>query len=674
MDQDREYWVESEPPDRQGRRPAQRMEDQRRSQLSPRFVLFVFVPTLLFLLLIQAVADALSKSFMGPFWNAIHPWLVVACAITLVISGAILGWHLYLRWHDARLHHFQRQAYKQRLLQAQEAREENLAMGEQTKQIVEEARTNGDNVKMSFDKDGRVIGLEVIRSLNLQAQWQLEYERQRQQLANQAVVLRAGDTAIFPGDDYRRVESEIALPAGGRKQLPQHAGSKTSGPALLREAKIVVPEPYDLLDVIDQVPEDEVFLGIDHYGRLLSCSPFGDDLCHGALNAITGKGKTILIRGLETQLLAMGAEVLHADIKFTLSDEKGNDYRPIARALLEQGEMPGLGLPHLLMREDHIYQMIQWLAGPELARRRALYHRGDHSFGAFYLVLEELAYLLGTYKELGQLIGKILVVGRSLGVKVFAVAQNFQVQNLKINSGMRENFESAWYLGGDMNSGAAVLDLSEAELRMILAQHQIRLGDGVSLFRNNKKTGEATVLRAGMASNNFVHRFLGRADGLLLPDYLLPSEEELLAREQRAGTRRVRVEEEMPPLESFTKGSVASGVRPVRPGEKPGVGQSVARNTTGQMPQNTVDSALVSEDDCAQENAVDQPGESAQGAQSRAKYRLTEQQVAMFCQLYPDIIENKDECLRKIGANTAYRVHANELILQHNLMAKKRRA
>jgi hypothetical protein len=68
---------------------------------------------------------------------------------------------------------------------------------------------------------------------------------------------------------------------------------------------------------------------------------------------------------METQLLKVGYEVVHADIKFTLVDEFGNDYRPIARALLNQGDMyaDSLSLPHLLLREDHIVSFLEWLAG-----------------------------------------------------------------------------------------------------------------------------------------------------------------------------------------------------------------------------------------------------------------------------------------------------------------------
>ena len=448
---------------------------------------------------------------------------------------------------------------------------------------------------------------------------------------------------------------------------------------------------YDLLDVVDQIPDDQVFLGMDHYGRVLGCDP-EKDLCHGALNAITGRGKTILVRGLETQLLAMGCEVVHADIKFSLSDESKNDYRPIARALLaeEQINMNGMYLPHLLLREDHICHMLEWLAGPELQRRLAMYAQGDHSYGVFFLFLEELAYLITKYKELGKLIGTILVVGRSLGIKVMAVAQNFQVQNLKINSGMRENFESAWYLGGDMDSGASVLDLSEADLKMILSQHNIQLGKGVSLFRNNMVAFDPVVLRTGMASNEFVYHFLGRADGFLLPEYLLPDPGEQGARPQRSGNRRVvspgwrAKDEEMPAFETFrvsgqmVDGSVAServsggfgrsGIEQPHEGEqaRPSAFQGASQPENGTFQSGNM------RDGAREQNGVTGPVETAGDPPNvRPMYALmTEGQIERFKVLYP--VLGKERALDEIpGCNHRHRKHAQEIIEQFGLKRRE---
>jgi len=502
MDQDYEYFVESEPPDRSRRRNRlqRQQHEEYRARMTPYFALWIGLPCLLFFFVVQAIA-----ADPGGVWAKVQPWFEGSFLTVALICFVIVGWRVYFAWLEART-----EQGKLNLL------EEDLSLKKQATRIIREADRRGDNVKLSFGEDGTVRSAEIVRSALL-------LEQQRLQLAARAGQQRQVSEA--------KEQKQLPEP-GAQKQLSEPGAQKQlialkRGPALLREPRLVVPAAYDLLDVIDDVPDGQIFLGKDYRGRYLYCDAT-DNLCHGALNAVTGRGKTILIRGLETQLLALGVEVVHADIKFSLIDEKGNDYRPIAQALMSQGEMnmSGLALPHLVVREDHICHLIQWLAGAELRRRLAMYVQGNHTYKPFYLVLEELVYLIGKYKDLGRLIGEILVVGRSLGIKVIAVGQNFQVQNLKINSGMRENFESAWYLGGDMKSGAALLDWLEADLQQLLIEHNIRLGSGVNLFRNNKVAPDAVLMRAGMASNSFVYHMLGEADGFLLPDYLLPDDAE----------------------------------------------------------------------------------------------------------------------------------------------------
>jgi len=333
--------------------------------------------------------------------------------------------------------------------------------------------------------------------------------------------------------DIKIIRSGVPMPGRNNPQLPKPqiqeqrpAQPAQPGPAIHTQKPLVIPGPYDLIEAIRRFPlsEDNMFLGVDCYRKVTTCNP-ALELCHGAFNAQTGRGKTILERGLETQLLKMGFEVVHADIKFTLRDEKGNDYKPIAQALMAQGNMQvgGLSLPHLLIREDHIVHFLEWLSGPELQRRLRLYNQGIHNYTVFFLFLEELLYLVGRYKHLGPLLSPLLSVGRSLGVKIFCAAQNFQVQNLKINSGMRENFESAWFLGGDMNSGAALLDMSARDLNLLLVENNIELGKGITIFRNNNVAYKARLMRSGMASNDFVYWMLGHADNFQIPDELLPA-------------------------------------------------------------------------------------------------------------------------------------------------------
>ena len=456
------------------------------------FCIMVGLATTLFLLIVQAITGPIETTFLAGFWRVISPWLIGSSSVVLLVCAAAMAWQL----HMLKLAHDEKQA---KIRQTQQSN----SLTRQTELLLKEARANNDNVKIAYTDDQKVKNIEVIRTAVLLEQTRIQELARLQKAGTRTVTEHASSPAALSG---QRSAQQIATPSPTTR-------------------KLIVPPAYDLLPILRNFPlaEDNIFLGIDSEKQYLTCDP-RVELCHGAFNAVSGRGKTILVRGLETQILKVQHEVIHADIKFSLIDEKGNDYRPIAKALIDQGEinMGGRWLPHLLLREDHIVHLIEWLAGPELIRRLAMYARGDHSYSVLFVFLEELAYLVGIYKHLGPIIARLLNVGRSLGIKVFAVAQNFQVQNLKLNSGMRENFESAWFLGGDIHSGAALLDMTRAQLETLLSENDIRLGKGVSLFRNNAVAYDARILRTGMASNDFVYHFLGQANDFTLPDEILP--------------------------------------------------------------------------------------------------------------------------------------------------------
>lgn len=426
---------------------------------------------------------------MASGWLLSGPWLYIFLVFGFLglICWCVVGWQFHLMLID-----------RDRRLKENRQMEQDIAIKQQMRKLAEKADRQGDSFKYRItDKEA---ALDIIRSAT----------GTRQAAAGRVV------------DAGRSVAPALAGPGSGLNVTQQGASS----PALiLPSRRLVVPPAYDLINVMRRFPlaPDNMFLGIDGYKSQMACDP-AVELCHGAFNAASGRGKTILIRGLETQLLKLGYPVVHADIKFALIDEKGNDYRPIARALLNQEPLNagGLLLPRLITREEYIYHFLQWLAGPELIRRRAMYGAGDHSYGVFFLFLEEMLYLISLYKDLGPVIGRLLGVGRSLGIKVFCVSTTFQVQNLKINSGMRENFESAWYLGGDKHSAAALLDMTVKELEEYEQENAIELGKGVSVFRNNNVAYKARLLRGGMASNDFVYWMLGQADDFRLPDGILP--------------------------------------------------------------------------------------------------------------------------------------------------------
>ena len=326
------------------------------------------------------------------------------------------------------------------------------------------------------------------------------------------VLIPSGHTVVFPGEDYHAVNASHPAPQIARTGKSDIVDADPG-------KQVQIPVAYDLVDVFKhmEIAKGHIFLGKTEEGSLTVDAH--KQLCHGVFNAVTGRGKTIIERGIEMQLLKAGHEVVHADLKFTLIDEKGLDYRPMAKALLDQGTITikEQDLQHLLMIPEQIRDMIEWAALTEVPRRLALYHAGIHNYRTLYIFLEEFLYLVKLYPEIAEWVECLIIVGRSLGIKLFTVAQNFLARDTKLSGAMRENFETAYYLGGDDHSGAVILDVSKKELMQFLNVNNILLGQGIAMLRNNTVAPQARLIRTGWASNEAIYYLLGRADNFVLP-------------------------------------------------------------------------------------------------------------------------------------------------------------
>jgi hypothetical protein len=438
--------------------------------------------------------------------DIIAAWLWIRWILLLI--GLIFALYaLYLLWHQVSIR------YQARHHQAQETKlliagyEDEKWRADQTllhAHQMEQARIEVEREKIRLDQ--MKMQLEHERLLTV-ASWQAQH-----------VTVPAGHGL------YIREESGYNM-----VQAPQVTGHlvDTTQPQLKPGKPVMIPVPqelpgaFDLLNVFRHgcIAPDHLFMG-----KLDGNDPLYIDavkkLCHGAINAITGRGKTIIKRGLEAQFLSFGFDVLDLDLKFTLIDEEGLDYRPFAKHLLSQPPIevqPGVLVPRLEVNAQRIALVLQWLAEVEVPRRLDLYHRGIHNYKTLYVFIEEMLYLVAKCPEITEYLKEVLPVARSLGIKVFVSAQNFQVQSIQLPGGMRENFETAYYNGGDDLSGAKLLDISQAELLRWLTQYNITLGKGVSLIRNNFLVEKPRLLRVGMASNEAIYYLLGRADDFVLP-------------------------------------------------------------------------------------------------------------------------------------------------------------
>jgi hypothetical protein len=307
-----------------------------------------------------------------------------------------------------------------------------------------------------------------------------------------------------------------------------------------------LPDGFDLLKVFKAgVTPDRTFLGMLDGGEQFYIDAH-KKLCHGAINAITGRGKTIIKRGIEAQLLFFDFEVFDLDPKFTLIDEEGLDYRPFAQKLLAQSPVEverNVLMNHLEVDVQRISQFLKWLATVEVPRRLDLYHRGIHNYKTLYAFIEEMLYLVAKCPEVAEYLVEILPVARSLGIKVFVCAQNFQVQSIQLPGGMRENFETAWYPGGDDLSGAKLLDVLPSDLTKWMSQYNIALGKGISMIRNNFLSEKPRLMRVGMASNEAVYYLLGKADTFTFPaNHSLGTANTTPGTHYRGGTTKITVE------------------------------------------------------------------------------------------------------------------------------------
>lgn len=131
--------------------------------------------------------------------------------------------------------------------------------------------------------------------------------------------------------------------------------------------------------------------------------------------------------------------------------------------------------------------------------------------------MEEMLAFIKIYPEAAEDVIRIIALGRELRIKLFTAAQNFLAKDTKLTGGAKENFETAYFLGGDTYSGAKVLDVTQKDLNEYLTRYQIELGQGLTLLRNNTAAPKATLVRVGMASNEAIYYHHGRADDFRLP-------------------------------------------------------------------------------------------------------------------------------------------------------------
>ncbi len=258
---------------------------------------------------------------------------------------------------------------------------------------------------------------------------------------------------------------------------------------------------------------DSIFLGLGKGGHQIACSLEG--FLHVAHDGPTGRGKSVLSYAELVMLLKLGVRVILCNPHFVPVDKKGRDWRPIGQAIEAQGMVelaPGIQVPGLIRRCTNIEQILKWLSTREIPRRFDLQLRGDYHYQPIYLFIDEWPVIVSECPEAGTSLADILRRGRAVEVCVSANAQGFLTEDVNLKGSARENFNTAYHLGGSVHSGAKLLDMPVKDINALLREEQVTLGEGIALLRNNEACPQAQLVRIPYPTNEVAYYLLGRAD------------------------------------------------------------------------------------------------------------------------------------------------------------------
>lgn len=306
-------------------------------------------------------------------------------------------------------------------------------------------------------------------------------------------------------------------------------------PAII--SPLELPGPVNMIEVMrhwDLSPE-HLFLALGKGNNPLACSI--EEFMHVAHDGPTGSGKTAQWKAELIMLLKADILCFLANPHFAPITKKGEDWRPVGRAL-EMQELPGQ-LPGLLYTFEQIRDFLKWLSEVEIDRRFDFQRAGQFTYPPLYGFVDEWAAQVSKYPECGEYMQDIIRRGRAVDVCISTNSQGFLVNDIGMSGASRENFQTAYHLGGSVASAAALLDMRQADITKLLAAESVALGKGVALLRNNSVSDPAQLVRLPLADNAYVYHMLGKADNWRIPEYRIVSEEQ------------ESVEMKMPEIETF---------------------------------------------------------------------------------------------------------------------------
>jgi len=276
----------------------------------------------------------------------------------------------------------------------------------------------------------------------------------------------------------------------------QITGTQPAMLALREPVAAGLPGALDLAALDCKPTPNHILLGVDDLGQItVSVS----DLCHVALLGSTGGGKSNLLRLILPQLLKIGAKVILADPHFAPVDpENGDDWRPISDRLIQAPARSAA----------EIDQALSFMTD-ELARRLERRNRNEPVGPVLFFAFDELPVICDLLKDAPARLGKLLREGRKVHLLTIGASQSMLVKEVGGSSTLRDQYRTAFYVGGDRKSAAAMLDMPERDI------DDGPLGQGVVLLRS-KATAPARLVRVPLVSNASLYQLLGVAQSAVI--------------------------------------------------------------------------------------------------------------------------------------------------------------
>lgn len=443
-----------------------------------------------------------------------------------------------------------------------------------------------------------------------------EYRMMQLRLQYEHFPLPVGHNLVVRQEErWQVIEGQRQAP----KQITNNIGGDATGQALY-------PEPVDFSQVLSSfAPTAESIYLLNTVNDPVTVPM--NKVCHVGLGGSTGGGKTNTTRLLAAQLLRCEAVMYLASPNFAQLKLNGNrleDWRPIVAHLAAPPAQDDKDIERLIARFRQLFE--QRKKDEQVSPRR-----GKDVF----LVLGELPGIVKRLPDSVDTITLLLRESRQYGIHIISEFQDALVSTIGGSSGVRENYKTGYYFGGDDKTAKVLLDLPNG-----VKIEEVGLGDkGAAYLRS--QANKAKPGRVPFLSNQALYMLLGEP-----PD---PMSDDIVMYEDQVPTSYCHVDasgryEDAP---SGAGPIIVDSIAETRPDD---------RETPNEL-------AIVSGYQTRQTGPLNDLPEPSDATSEDDHARLSDIQKAQFIAAY-QIRPNIDECLKTIRVGSAYRQHAREIVKQ----------